>query len=68
MVVIYASVAYKWFHKEEINYSEAVAVLKNHLTDKTEIIVPDLILYELTNAWSTKGTLSIRCHSPKTKM
>ena len=58
MVVIDASVAYKWFNKDEINYSEAIAVLKNHLADKTKIVVPDLILYELTNVWSTKGTLS----------
>jgi len=57
MIVIDASVAFKWFDKAEENNEQAKEVLKKHLLGEQEIIVPDLFLYELTNAWSTKSNI-----------
>jgi predicted nucleic acid-binding protein len=57
MIVIDASVAFKWFDKTEENNKQAKEVLRKHLLGEQEIIVPDLFLYELTNAWSTKSNI-----------
>lgn len=57
MVVVDASVAYKWWDKKEKLSKKAQVFLKNRLNNK--ILVPDLILYELANAWATKTKLSI---------
>lgn len=58
MIVVDTSVAFKWVHSEEENYEKALKILNQHLLGDEEIIVPDLFFYELTNAWSTKSTLS----------
>ncbi|MBI2029576.1 type II toxin-antitoxin system VapC family toxin [Candidatus Gottesmanbacteria bacterium] len=60
MVVIDTSVAFKWFatEKEEL-LSQSLGLLKEHLTNKEIIVAPDLIIYELANAWATKTKLSI---------
>lgn len=58
MVVIDASVAYKWFAKEEEDRDFAVKILKKHLEKTQIIIVPELVFYELANAWVTKGSLT----------
>lgn len=58
MVIVDASIAYKWFAKEEENRDLSIEILKRHLKKTQTIIVPDLILYELANAWVTKGKLS----------
>lgn len=34
-------------------------LLNSHLAKQIQIYVPELILYELANAWSTKGTLGV---------
>lgn len=57
MLIIDASVAFKWFDKNEENFEEAKKILKEHLLGKEEISVPDLFFYELTNAWVTKSAL-----------
>lgn len=54
MIVIDASIAIKWIRKEEVNHKEARALLKKHLIKTDEILVPDLILYEVANALATK--------------
>lgn len=59
MVIIDTSVAYKWFDESEINSDLALGILNSHLSNKQEIFVPDLLLYELANAWSMKGRLGI---------
>lgn len=56
MVVVDASVAFKWWDQKEKHSKKAQVFLKNYL-DK--IIVPDLILYELANAWATKTKLTV---------
>lgn len=58
MIVVDTSVAFKWFSLEEENRESALQLLDDHLTGKTPIMVPDLFFYELSNAWSTKTSLS----------
>ena len=57
MVVVDTSVAYKWLSKDEQDSTQALAILNAHLTKENPIIVPNLLLYELANAWSTKTKL-----------
>lgn len=59
MIIIDSSVAFKWFSTDEIYTKEAMRILENHLSKLNSIFVPDLIFYEMTNAWSTKSTLRI---------
>ena len=60
MVVIDTSVAYKWFSTEkEGHLSQSLKLLEAHLHKKETIIAPNLIIYELANAWSTKTKLSV---------
>ena len=60
MVVIDASVIFKWFATEkEQDLEKALKFLNNHLHKKETIIVPDLILYELANAWTTKTKIDV---------
>lgn len=63
MVIIDASVAFKWFSQDnEEDVDIALDILDSHLHGKELIIVPDLIVYELANAWATKAALpSERC-------
>ncbi len=59
MVVVDTSVAYKWFSKEnEDLLSQAIKLLSNHLKKSEELIAPDIIIYELANAWATKTKLT----------
>lgn len=60
MIIIDSSVVFKWFDKGEIDSKKALELLHPHLINKNSISVPELILYELANSWSTKSKLSIR--------
>lgn len=57
MVIIDTSVAYKFFAPEEEGYKEATGILRRHIEGSETILIPDLLLYELANAWSTKTQL-----------
>ena len=57
MVIIDTSVAFKWFSEEEYR-EKATDILARHLKKTDEIYIPDLLFYELTNAWATKTALS----------
>lgn len=57
-VVVDTSVVFKWFKRTEIDHLKAKALLNQHLLEEIEIIVPDLLIYEVANAWSTKSDLS----------
>ena len=57
MVVIDTSVAYKFFTSEE-DQEQALNILKKHKEGEETIIIPDLLLYEIANAWSTKTSIS----------
>lgn len=58
MVVIDTSVVFKWFADTEEKREEAKKFLVGHLNKTEPIIVPDLLLYEITNAWATKTALT----------
>ncbi|MEW6557539.1 MAG: type II toxin-antitoxin system VapC family toxin [Elusimicrobiota bacterium] len=49
MQVLDTSVIYKWY-VEENGSRQALKILSNFIDGKTEISVPDLVLYELANA------------------
>jgi predicted nucleic acid-binding protein len=60
MVVIDTSVAYKWFSKVNESYlDKALELLEKQIKNEETLIAPDLILYELANAWATKTKLSL---------
>lgn len=55
MIVVDTSVAMKWLLSEkEESVTKARLLLKEHLAKKNEILVPDLIFYEIANALATK--------------
>lgn len=61
MIIIDSSVAFKWFSQEdEKDVDKALDILDSHLRGKQLIIVPDLIVYELANAWVTKSDLPLK--------
>lgn len=57
MVIIDTSVVYKWFAEQEKDHRLSKKLLERYLLGEQEITIPDLLLYELTNAWSTKTGL-----------
>lgn len=57
MVVVDASVVYKWF-VQEAGSQQALQLYNQHVLEEQIIVVPDLILYELANAWVTKTNIS----------
>ncbi len=58
MVIIDTSVIFKWFSQEDYR-EKAIEILSKHLKKTDNICIPDLIFYELTNAWATKTDLSV---------
>ncbi|MEK7165559.1 MAG: type II toxin-antitoxin system VapC family toxin [Patescibacteria group bacterium] len=59
MVIIDTSIVFKWFAEQEVNHKLALKLLEKYLSGEEEITIPDLLLYELTNAWSTKTGLDL---------
>ncbi|MBI2039593.1 type II toxin-antitoxin system VapC family toxin [Candidatus Microgenomates bacterium] len=60
MVVIDASVVFKWFAEDESNFEEALQILQDHRLNKSLISAPQLLIYELTNAWVTKTKITLK--------
>lgn len=58
MIVIDASVIFKWFDTNEEFHLQAKTYLKQHLLTQNRIIIPELLLFEISNAWATKTRLS----------
>lgn len=59
MIVIDSSVVFKWFSTDkEPNVDSAIQLLEAHRSKREIIIVPDLIVYEVANAWVTKSELT----------
>lgn len=56
--IIDSSIVFKWFSKDEVDRDLAVKLLNNHISKKIQLMVPDLIFYEIANAWATKSALS----------
>lgn len=58
MIAIDSSVIFKWFDTTEDFHLQAKVYLRQHISKENEILIPDLLLYEITNAWATKTKLS----------
>lgn len=54
MVIVDTSVVFKWFDNTEEYRELAKKILQRHIVKKDEITILDLLLYEITNVWSTK--------------
>ena len=57
MIIIDSSIIFKWFDTSEEFYLQARVLLRQHLSKNYEILIPALLLYEITNAWATKTNL-----------
>jgi len=57
MIVIDASVAAKWVLDYEQDTDKALVVLEKHKSLIEEIIVPDLLFYEVANMLATKSRM-----------
>lgn len=59
MVVVDTSIVYKWVQERDTRHL-SLEILWRYLSDKEEILVPDILLYELANALSSKTELTIK--------
>lgn len=59
MVVIDTSIAFKWVREEDTRHL-SLELLHQYLSGKEQVIVPDLLLYELANALSSKTKLTMK--------
>lgn len=60
MVVVDASVIFKWFIKEEPDFEIAFKLFQDHISKKEVIIVPSILFYEIANALVTKSQINQR--------
>lgn len=61
MVVVDASIIYKWITEEDTDSdTPALKLLRQFLDDKENVLIPDIVLYELANALSTKTNLTFK--------
>lgn len=58
MIIIDSSVVFKWFDSSEEYSLSSKLLLKQHLSSNDKISIPDLLLYEITNAWATKSNFN----------
>ncbi len=49
-IVVDASVAIKWYVRDEIDADKAIAMLLDYENGKVKLIVPNLFYYETANA------------------
>lgn len=60
MVVVDTSIIYKWITEEDADTNiPALRLLHQFLDGKENIVIPDIVLYELANALSTKTNLTL---------
>lgn len=59
MIVADASVINKLFLPNEEGHYKAKQILANHIEKKEEVIVPDLLFYEVANTLTTKTTIPL---------
>lgn len=57
MVIVDASVVNKLFLPNEVGRENALAIFKKHIQKKDNIIVPDLLFYEVANTLATKTAI-----------
>jgi len=58
MIVLDSSVALKWIFADEEGSEHAMRVRDEHVSGKSEIVVPSLFFYEIANVLATKAKLS----------
>ena len=58
MIVVDASIMGKWVLEDEVGIEDALLLLNNHTKGIEEIIVPELVFYEVANALATKSKIS----------
>lgn len=55
MIVVDASVAFKWLKsKDEPYHKEALLILREHISNRNKILVPDILFIEIANSLVTK--------------
>lgn len=59
MIIVDASVVNKLFLPNEIGYQQVERIFEQHVRKLNEIIVPDLLFYEVANTLATKSALPI---------
>lgn len=59
MIVIDASVANKLFLPHEHDHHLASEILRNHILQIREILVPEFLFYEVANTLATKSVVSL---------
>lgn len=61
MVIVDTSIVYKWIAEEESGADNpALKLLGQFLKGKEDVLIPDITLYELANALSTKTNLTFK--------
>ena len=61
MIVVDASVAFKWLKsKDEPYHKQAVLILQDHISALNKIIVPHILFIEIANSLVTKTSTSIK--------
>lgn len=61
MVVLDTSIIYKWITEEDSDPdTPALKLLRQFLDGKENVLIPDIVLYELANALSTKTNLAFK--------
>lgn len=59
MIVIDASIANKLFLPHESDHTFASKLLQNHILQTQQILVPELLFYEVANTLATKSSVSL---------
>lgn len=61
MVIVDASIIYEWLTEEDNDPNPpAIRLLRQFLDRKENVLIPDIVLYELANALSTKTNLTFK--------
>ena len=61
MIIVDASVAFKWFNPDNEKFRhESLLLLKNHKDNKEVIVIPSLLLMEVVNALVTKTNIETK--------
>ena len=60
MIVVDTSVVIKWIFKNEDNWSDAFSLYEKHLKRVEEIVVPQLLFYEVANVLATKSKIQYK--------
>lgn len=57
MIVVDTSIVIKWIFRNEDNWTDAISLYEKHLKGIEEIVVPQLLFYEVANVLATKSKI-----------